>query len=1154
MKVKKKVLMITPSLTGGSFMAFKNLAEADREHFSYTILGLGKHDSISPDFKVINIPYPRYDGYWGHVCAKYSIIGFLFEIPLYISAVFFMIFLNPKVVIFNGLATMLPLMPFAVLSRKKIVLSFRSWWDRERFKSIELIVRFSGKFIDLIYVNSEGTKENLKYVYLEEKIVVIGHHANGIYFKKRDRTALREKWRIEGGACVILYVGRMDEEKHCDFMLELIRKMRQNKKLLFLFAGEGTLKPQVEALQKEIDIVRYLGFINDPHKLAEIYTVADVLWSNADETYFARPAVEALATGTPLMVFRVPAIGEKILKGIEIKDSLVPKEIGWIIDHRKMNETLKLITDVVENNDTAKLRKSSQKYAQEHYKKNPNQELAHRMDQLVTHHSFSYVKNIIGNIKNNALFYGIFLFLFLIPFFWYPSHLYVLGEDDTGLSYYNPHGVLNVALSVWSSSDHIARFEQFSGYAAVFAATLSVIKTITFNLINIQQLAFGIILSFSFSFIVKTLGLISQKVNITAYYIAGLFYSLSVYFAMTEYYYLLPSTYAILLAPALTYYLLKAILNQSVRPILYGAIWSLFISRALLTPTFINFFALMPAFVFLFLLFNYPKKYLIYFLKYFFLYLLFIGLINSMLTFPIIASFFEKGSGALAQDISNRNDPVYIENMLSYIEQEIALPRMIYYLLNIFPKSISGLQGFRNYEFYLSYLSHTSFLMFIFPLITFGGMIRMNLEEKKKTISILILFILTLLFLSVNLADATKQIYYFLMKNTPLFNMNRIPSMKFHIPYIYYYSLLIGLSLRALVTTLNIKVKKIPIMLCFLAMTINGYFFLSGRLFTEKNDPVNAQHAMDFNSDYKKLIKDFPRVVKSDTNLLLFPLGYGFGGFITGEDDSQYYRSQLTGFKSFTGHNLFGNLKVISSNLDSRLNGDANDYYFNNNQQKLLSLTQKLNIRYIIYFKDIDKLRKFGEIIPSLTYENRNYYFPAMKDQPVYENNSYVIYKVKNYDAISQFTTSHLQSEVYFKKVADFMYFIKVKTDSPDDLIMHEGYSNKWLVYRLNEKDFHCENPQNFAKNYPKIYECKHLNNNLQGNVKLAHLLNLPKENLKQDIFEHFSNKWEINTQGKYNYYAIIFEPQKSYILGICISCLFLMTYIFYLIFYGKKQ
>src|SRR5947209_4550177 len=122
-KIKiKKILMITAGLAGGSFIALKHLAQVEKPDHQFLILGLGKYAPKKTEpFKVISIPYFRYDGYWGHIAAKYTWLGLIFQIPLYIVSLFYIITLRPDVVVFNGLATAIPLLPFAHLVGSKVV-------------------------------------------------------------------------------------------------------------------------------------------------------------------------------------------------------------------------------------------------------------------------------------------------------------------------------------------------------------------------------------------------------------------------------------------------------------------------------------------------------------------------------------------------------------------------------------------------------------------------------------------------------------------------------------------------------------------------------------------------------------------------------------------------------------------------------------------------------------------------------------------------------------------------------------------------------------------------------------------------------------------------------------------------------------------------
>ena len=185
-QVRPKLLIITPSLSGGSFIALKHLAEAAKNDFNNTILGLGSSDTKNAAFNLIRIPYFRYDKIWGHLASKYTLFGFVSILPLYLIALFYIIKLRPRIIVYNGLVTFLPLVFIAkLLGVKKHVLSFRSLWDKKRFRFLEGWVKLVLTNIDLAFVNSRGTSENLERLIPEDKILIVNHHARAVFFEKR---------------------------------------------------------------------------------------------------------------------------------------------------------------------------------------------------------------------------------------------------------------------------------------------------------------------------------------------------------------------------------------------------------------------------------------------------------------------------------------------------------------------------------------------------------------------------------------------------------------------------------------------------------------------------------------------------------------------------------------------------------------------------------------------------------------------------------------------------------------------------------------------------------------------------------------------------------------------------------------------------------
>ena len=745
--------------------------------------------------------------------------------------------------------------------------------------------------------------------------------------------------------------------------------------------------------------------------------------------------------------------------------------------------------------------------------------------------------------RKNLVFYFIALCLFLIPFFWFNKDLYSLGEDDTGLAYMNTSGTLNEALSSWYSSDHIPRFEQFAGHALIFNSVLMTIKTITFNTINLQQFTYGFLLSCAFYFIVKTLELFSQKKSV-AFYLAGLFYALAPYFFIIEYYYLMPSTFAIVLAPAVAYFFFKAIDTDSYKPLLKGAIWTLFLSRALTTPAFINFLIFFVIFISLYYRITIKTHSLKQIFKYLFFYGLFAFFINAVIIIPTIYSLTFEGRSALQQTFGARNEPDYMINMLSYTFSEIKQNRLFYYLTNFFPESIAKLQGFRNYGFYSAYLDKVLFLGLSFSVVILAGLTGLIKTSKKLIKPFLIMFLLSFVFLSVNITELTKSFYAYLMLYTPVFNMNRIPSMKFHLSYLYYYSLLVGFSLNYL---LNIRFKRFRVFIvsyCLLVIFFSSYIFISGRVFREEI-PKNWVKAMQFDKEYVKLTRELPQYIKDDTRMLLFPLGYGFGAFIPGQTRTQTYRAMTTGFKTFTGINLFSNLKILNLSIDNSINLYARDFFYQQNLESLYLLARKLNLKYIIYIKNTKHLDSFGEIIPTFTHANSAYYAPVDRSKPVYENKNYVIYKINNYNKLSSLNFEKKQSQLEFIKIADFMYVLKAKTKQNDVLYFQELYSKEWKLYEIPPDEFTCQHKSNFAKSYPNLLECQHSNNNWLGNQYLLKWWSLPLVKLPHGIYENYANIWKLNTGGQTRYYVLLFNGQRIFIISAVISLVMLTGFSF---------
>jgi glycosyltransferase involved in cell wall biosynthesis len=120
--------------------------------------------------------------------------------------------------------------------------------------------------------------------------------------------ALRKEWQIGDGP-IIGYSGRFVEEKRPELAilaLETIKKTYPNVKLVF--AGEydipyeDTWERQQPIVEKYKEHLIFLGLLKDRQALANFYAACDVLVLPSDTECFALVQVEAMLSGTPVVM------------------------------------------------------------------------------------------------------------------------------------------------------------------------------------------------------------------------------------------------------------------------------------------------------------------------------------------------------------------------------------------------------------------------------------------------------------------------------------------------------------------------------------------------------------------------------------------------------------------------------------------------------------------------------------------------------------------------------------------------------------------------------------------------------------------------------------------------------------------------------------
>ncbi len=154
------------------------------------------------------------------------------------------------------------------------------------------------------------------------------------------RQSLRRELRLEPDALLLGLVCRIVEQKGIAYALRAFQQIRQRfPTARLIIAGDGDLRPQLEALARELDIdeyVHWLGWRSDALKLIGAFDVLLMpsLWEG-----FGLVLLEAMSRRVPVIASRVSAIPEVVVHG----------ETGLLVEARDVNALANAMTRLLED-------------------------------------------------------------------------------------------------------------------------------------------------------------------------------------------------------------------------------------------------------------------------------------------------------------------------------------------------------------------------------------------------------------------------------------------------------------------------------------------------------------------------------------------------------------------------------------------------------------------------------------------------------------------------------------------------------------------------------------------------------------------------------------------------------------------------------------
>lgn len=187
--------------------------------------------------------------------------------------------------------------------------------------------RWQCNAMDAIAVPSGAMLEQLRAYGVVAPAEVLPTGIPAARFGPCDGTAFRARHGIPGERKVLVFIGRVAFEKNIDFLLEVVARVRRRRPdVLLVIAGEGPaeghLRTRVAALGIT-DNVRFVGYLERDHELAECYCAADAfVFASRTETQ-GLVLLEAMALGLPVVSTAVMGTRDILAAG---RGALVPAD------------------------------------------------------------------------------------------------------------------------------------------------------------------------------------------------------------------------------------------------------------------------------------------------------------------------------------------------------------------------------------------------------------------------------------------------------------------------------------------------------------------------------------------------------------------------------------------------------------------------------------------------------------------------------------------------------------------------------------------------------------------------------------------------------------------------------------------------------------
>ena len=211
--------------------------------------------------------------------------------------------------------------------------------------SFEPVITFSINNSNAVTVVSQSLKDDtLKHFKIEKEIDVVHNFIeHDSYNHQPSEKDLKRKNKIApNGERIICHMSNFRKVKRVEDVILIFKKIREKKPSKLLLAGDGPERFHIEQMCEELKICNDVQMVGNVQSASEIHCISDLFILPSETESFGLAALEALASGVPVISSNAGGLPEVNLNGIS----------GYLSNVGDVNKMASDAISILEKDDT----------------------------------------------------------------------------------------------------------------------------------------------------------------------------------------------------------------------------------------------------------------------------------------------------------------------------------------------------------------------------------------------------------------------------------------------------------------------------------------------------------------------------------------------------------------------------------------------------------------------------------------------------------------------------------------------------------------------------------------------------------------------------------------------------------------------------------